>query len=388
MGQISLKRKLALIGPMGSGKSNLCRRLTQKFGFVSVDTDLEFTRKFGAIHDFFKTRGEAEFRKIECEIMKAAAESDAQIIATGGGAVLNKAGMNALRRRCDIVYLTAPIEVIKARIEKSDRPLKNDIERIVAERAPLYEKYADYIVDSSVDSFTMLEKQLALPRRVRYDTVLVDSDDTLLDFAAASAYAVNKALVSLGVNFDVEKAMKLFRPIVREVWEKFERGEVTREQLFVLRERKFADALGVTFAEGEFNTEYRKNLRETRFVRDGAIEFLKSLKARGVAVYIITNADVYCASERLKPVMPYADGAFISEAIGFSKPDARYFDAVFSRLGNVDKSRTVVFGDSESSDIAGGVGYGLDTVLYAPNGGDSLIADYTVASYAEFMSLL
>ena len=388
MGSLTLRRKIALIGPMGSGKSNLCRRLTQRFGFTTLDTDKEFVHRYGPIPEFFAEHGEAEFRKIECEIMEWAAQSDAQIIATGGGAVLNKRGMNALRRTCDIVYLTAPIDVLKARIAKSDRPLKNDIERIMNERAPLYEKYADYVVDSTVDSLPELEKCLAHPRRNRYDIALVDSDDTVLDFAAASAYALKKTLKSLGVLVDGDRAVELFRPVVRDVWASLERGEITRDELFIIREKNFASAIGVNFKEGEFNTEYRKNLRETQFVRYGAIEFLQSIKSRGVAVYIITNADMYCASNRLKPVLPYVDGMFVSEEIGYAKPDTRFFDAVNDRLGGIDKARTVVIGDSESSDIRGGVSYGLDTVLYAPGGYTSTAADYVISSYDEFMSVL
>ncbi|MCH5351627.1 MAG: HAD hydrolase-like protein [Clostridiales bacterium] len=388
MGSLTLKRKIALIGPMGSGKSNLCRRLTQFFGYKSLDTDKEFVNRYGSIPEFFSEHGEAEFRKIECEILKEAARSDVNVIATGGGAVLNKQGMNALRSSCDIVYLTAPIEVLKARIAKSDRPLKNDIERIMEERSPLYNKYADYIVDSSVDSLAELEKKLAFPRRNRYDILLVDSDDTILDFFVASAHALKKTLETLCIHTDGERAVELFRPIVRDVWARLERGEITRDELFVLRESNFGAAIGVKFEVGQFTDAYRKNLRETQFVREGAIEFLKNVRSRGISAYIITNADVYCASNRLKPVLPYVDGAFISEEAGYAKPDARYFDVVFKRLNFPNKNRIAVFGDSESSDIAGGVNYGLDTVLYAPNGAKTTAADFTVTSYDEFLSLL
>ncbi|MCH5158036.1 MAG: HAD-IA family hydrolase [Clostridiales bacterium] len=388
MGNITLKRKLALIGPMGSGKSNLCRRLTKFFGYKSFDTDKEFVARYGPIPEFFSAHGEAEFRSIECELLKEAAASGVDIIATGGGAVLNKQGMNALRKNCDIAYLTAPIEVLKTRIERSDRPLKNDIERIMEVRAPLYNKYADYVVDSSVDSLAELEKKLALPRRNRYDILLVDSDDTILDFHFASAYALKKTLKSLNVSFDGDRAVELFRPIVKDVWARLERGEITRDELFTLRESNFGKAIGVNFEVGRFTAEYRKNLRETQFVRDGAIDFLKSVRSRGIAVYIITNADVYCASNRLVPVLPYVDGAFISEEVGFAKPDKRYFDVVFGRLDNPDKNRVAVFGDSESSDIAGGLNYGLDTVLYAPSGQRETAADFTVTSYDELLSLV
>lgn len=383
-----MSRRLAFIGAMGSGKSSLARRYTAEFGGTVFDTDREFVKRYGSIPDFFARRGEAEFRRIEQKLLTEAAESDCSVISTGGGAVYSKSGMAAVRKHCDIVYLTAPVEVLKARIQRSDRPLKNDIERVVKERAPLYEKYADYTIDSSFDSLKELKKALEKPRKNRYDIVLVDSDDTLLDFNASCAQAVKNALKSLGVKFDPQKAVDIYRPLTEHYWKLHESGEISRQQLFLLRERDFAKSLGTEFKEGEFNKEYRRYLRQTKFVRYGAQEFLTSLDKRGVKSYIITNADSYCASERLKPVIEYTNGAFISEEIGYSKPDARFFDAVYKSIGCPDKNRVIVFGDGETSDIKGAVGYGLDCCLYAPNGYTATAADYCVRDYNEFLEVL
>ena len=136
-------KRYTLIGAMGCGKSALARRITGRLGGALFDTDAAFTRRYGNIRDFFVAHGESEFRRLEKEIMIEAAESDAAVVATGGGAVLNRDGMSALRRHTEIVFLTAPIEVLKNRIKNSDRPLKDRLEQTVFERAPLYNKYAD-----------------------------------------------------------------------------------------------------------------------------------------------------------------------------------------------------------------------------------------------------
>ncbi len=379
--------RLCFIGCMGSGKSSLARRYTAKYGGEVFDVDKEFAKLYGDISTFFATRGEAEFRRLEEQLMISAARGDYAVVSTGGGAVLSKRGMAALRAVCEVVFLSAPQQVLKARIEKSDRPLKTDLERVLRERMPLYEKYADYTVDSSVDSLSELEKALTFPRSRRYDVVLCDSDNTLLDFTRASAWAVEHTLSELGVKCDPERAVALYRPIVKDVWEKLERGEISRNQLFDLREDAFAAALGTHFERGAFNGLYRAYLRETRFVKDGAIEFLQQLKARGVAVYIITNADVYCASQRLKPIVPYVDGAFISEALGVNKPDVGFFEEINKRIC-LDRSRTIVFGDSPTADIKGAVDYGLDSCLFDPSGKLASDADYTAACYDDFLAII
>lgn len=382
------RRKLVLIGCMGSGKSRLARKYTEKYGGAALDTDKIFVERYGSISEFFERYGEAEFRKKEQQILIEAAASDAAIIATGGGAVTSKVGMNALRKSCDIIYLTAPIETLAARIQKSDRPLKGKLAEVLAARAPLYEKYADYIVDTSVDSLEELELALKSPRKNRYDIVLVDSDETLLDFLAAQKFALKNALDELNVKVDIDRALSHFKPIVETVWEMFNRGEITRDVLFDMRESMLGEAIGVKFAAGEFNSAYRKHLRSTKFVLYGAVDFLKELKARGIRAYVITNADTYCAEERLKPLLPYVDGAFISQSIGYSKPDRKFFEEVFKAIGEPDKNRVIVFGDSETADIKGAVNFGLDSCLYAKRISVDTSADFIATSYKNFLDIL
>lgn len=380
-------KKLAFIGPMGSGKSSLGRRYTAKYGGSVFDTDAVFTSRYGSISDFFANRGEAEFRKIEAELMREAAASTASVVSTGGGAVLNRAGMNALRRACDIVYLSAPEAELARRIARSDRPLKNDLHSILAARAPLYERYSDYRIDTSIDSLRELEKALLSPRKRRYDIALCDSDDTLLDFRKASTESVIATAHRLNIPRDDDTVVQVYSEQNCAVWRMLERGELTRDGLYAERVKRLGNALGLIIGD-EFNEIYVEEMRKTRFVLDGAIEFLDGLQAAGVKVYIITNSFTVFASERLKALDGHIDGAFVSDALGAYKPSPEFFDKVFELLGNVDRSRTIVFGDSETSDIAGAVGIGLDCCLYDPSGTRATAANFSVATYSEFFDIL
>ncbi len=384
-------KKLCLIGGMGSGKSSLSRRYGALVGGSIIDTDKEFTRRYGEISGFFERFGEKEFRKREEELMIEAANSDASVIATGGGAVLNKRGMYALRAACDIVYLTAPIEVLRKRIMHSDRPLRHDFDKVMVEREPLYRKYADYIIDTSDDSLRELMLALKKPRKLRYDIVLCDSDETLLDFNASYAFALKNTFVSLGVTVDRNSAIKIYREITDEVWGKLERGEITRKELEAMRAEMLASRLGVNFAPKDFNDVYVSEMQKTRFVIDGAIEFCDRVRATSAKLFVITNSFERIAKERLKALDGHIDGFFISETVGFNKPDVRFFDAVLKCIGDGDKSRMIVFGDSETSDIKGGADSGLDTCLFdrAEKHKDvETKADYHVKSYDEFFKLL
>lgn len=378
-------RRFTLIGAMGSGKSALARRIIARLGGTLFDTDAEFTRRYGSINAFFAEHGESEFRLLEKEIMVEAARSDAAVVATGGGAVLNRDGMNALRFNTEIVFLTAPVEVLKSRIKNSDRPLKDKLEQTVFERAPLYNKYADYVVDSSVDSFAEFNRVTSLPRKNRYDVLLCDSDNTLLDFDGASVWAIGEAVRELGLKTSAADFARAFLKATGTVWKKIERGELTREQLIVERVDMLGETLDEHIDPDAFNGAYMANMKKTRLVVDGSLDFLDALGARGIKRYIITNGFANVARERLKALDGRCEGVFISDELGAYKPAREFFDKVFDTIGSVDKSRVLVFGDGESSDIAGGRAYGLDTCLFDPSGTKSTAADYSVRDFSRLL---
>lgn len=140
-------RAVVFVGPMAAGKTSLGRRVAKELGIPFVDTDAVFVRRHGAISEFFGQRGEAEFRRIEAEIIaEELAAPGARIVALGGGAVLTEQTRVRLREHPVVLLMTTQAAVLRT-ANLSRRPLLRDDpeawNRILEERRPLYEEVAD-----------------------------------------------------------------------------------------------------------------------------------------------------------------------------------------------------------------------------------------------------
>lgn len=145
-----------LMGFMGTGKSEVGRRLAQRLGRAFVDTDEWIEARAGKrIAAIFNEEGEAAFRRLEREAVAAAANRGDAVIAVGGGAVLDPENVRRLREGGVLVHLTARPEVVLRRIgDGASRPLLRDdpeaaVARLLAEREPAYAAAADVVVDTS-----------------------------------------------------------------------------------------------------------------------------------------------------------------------------------------------------------------------------------------------
>ena len=145
-----------LVGPMGSGKSAVGRQLATRLDLAFVDSDAEIEARTGVdIPYIFEKEGEAGFREREREVLDVLTGRSRVLLSTGGGAVLDPANRDRLRSRGCVVYLRTSVKQQFARTRRSGhRPLlSNDdplgtLERLMLERAPLYEEAADLVVDT------------------------------------------------------------------------------------------------------------------------------------------------------------------------------------------------------------------------------------------------
>lgn len=132
---------------MAAGKSSLGLRVAKELRVPFVDTDSVFQRKYGAITDFFATHGEAEFRRIEAEIIaEQLAEPGLRVVALGGGAVLTESTRELLAEFPVVLLMTTQEAVLKT-ANLARRPLLRDNPQawgqILAERRPFYEAVSD-----------------------------------------------------------------------------------------------------------------------------------------------------------------------------------------------------------------------------------------------------
>jgi len=154
-----MKTNIALIGFMGTGKTTIGKTLAQKLGKTFVEIDALIAQKAGkSIADIFKEDGEIAFRQLEIEVTKEIAEKDNQVIACGGGIVLNRINIDRLKKNAVIVFLTVSFDVIEKRVSAGSRirPLlegstdrAKTIRELMEFRQPFYDRAADIKVNSS-----------------------------------------------------------------------------------------------------------------------------------------------------------------------------------------------------------------------------------------------
>ena len=186
-------------------------------------------------------------------------------------------------------------------------------------------------------------------------TILIDLDETLLDFSRAEACALERALRESGAPYS-EEIRQRYHAINGEQWELLEDGVLTREQALVRRfERLFAE-LGLEGLDAGINDRYESYLEDGRWLLPGALELLKIL-APEYRLYAASNGGGTVQNRRLEGagIREYFQGVFISEEVGFDKPSAEFFNACFARIG-----------DSLTSDIRGGRNAGLRTCWFNP----------------------
>lgn len=146
---------LILCGMMGCGKTTIGRKIAENTGKRWLDTDDFIVEKHGKITDIFAKHGEAYFRDLETETVRALAQEDGLIISVGGGLVLRAENNALLRQNGKIVYLRANIETLLSRLQKdtqrpllqSDEGLSTRLTGLLTVRAPIYERVCDYAVD-------------------------------------------------------------------------------------------------------------------------------------------------------------------------------------------------------------------------------------------------
>lgn len=220
--------------------------------------------------------------------------------------------------------------------------------------------------------------------------VLIDIDDTLLDFTKCANDAIKSACNKFGVPYTTT-LVDTFHPINLDLWHKLEKKEVTKEKLFDTRFQIVFDKLGIKADGIAFETAFRENFHESAILVDGARDLLEYLRSK-YKVYVASNASMHQQTNRMKraELDGYIDGYFVSEEIGFPKPQKEFFDACFKALPDVKPQDVVMIGDSLSADIKGACEYGLKTIWYNHRNEPTadVKCDYIVSRLSEIKNIL
>ena len=202
------------------------------------------------------------------------------------------------------------------------------------------------------------------------DTILWDIDGTLLDFPAAEKAAVQACFRAFGLGECTDEMAARYSRLNVRWWERLELGEVTKAQLLTGRFEEFFRQEGVVCRDiGAFNDDYQLRLGDTICYKDDSLALVKSLRGR-VRQYAVTNGTLAAQTKKLRRsgFGAILDGVFISENVGAEKPSPLFFERVFEAAAPVDRARTMIVGDSLTSDMRGGEAAGIVTCWYNPEG--------------------
>ncbi|HKX30784.1 MAG TPA: YjjG family noncanonical pyrimidine nucleotidase [Blastocatellia bacterium] len=226
-----------------------------------------------------------------------------------------------------------------------------------------------------------------------YPWLWFDADGTLFDYHRSEGLALERAFQSVETPFN-DEALEVYRGINRQLWQAFERREITPAALQIRRFELLMEALELPCSAGELGAAYLEQLAICAELIDGAQDLLQALHANGGCRFaIVTNGLQAVQRSRLalSPLRDYITELIISEEVGEAKPEPAFFAAAFHRLGNPDPREVLIIGDSLTSDMRGGADYGIDTCWYNPAGeprpGDLRIT-YEIAHLTELLAVL
>ena len=221
--------------------------------------------------------------------------------------------------------------------------------------------------------------------------VLLDLDDTILDFHRAEAAAIRKTFSELGLAAADESVMR-YSEINAAHWQMLERGEITRSQVLTGRFQQLFNEIGVEHDPEQTQRIYEAHLSRGHYFIPGAEALLKTLSGK-FQLYLVSNGNAVVQESRLKSagIAPYFSGIFISELIGADKPSRAYFDRCFAQIPAFDPDQAILVGDSLTSDILGGINTGVKTCWFNPHHrqqNPEIQPDYEIEQLSQLPELL
>ena len=143
------RRSIVLVGMMGAGKSSVGRRLAARLGMPFVDADTEIESAAGmSIPEIFARHGEDYFRSGEARVISRLLDGGPQVLATGGGAVMDPRTRDLIRSKGISIWLKADLDVLSKRTKRrGDRPLVDKMKDLLPLREPIY-ALSDIVVQS------------------------------------------------------------------------------------------------------------------------------------------------------------------------------------------------------------------------------------------------
>ncbi len=224
----------------------------------------------------------------------------------------------------------------------------------------------------------------------KYRWLIFDADHTLFDFDHAQERAFYALLSDQGIDPN-DELYHIYQDINHAAWRALEQGTLSPAEIKYVRFERFFKKIGHPADARLAGQRYLQYLSMCNDLLPGADQLIRSL-AQDYRMLLITNGlkEVQRTRFENSPLFPFFEDLIISEEVGVAKPDPEIFEIAF-RNRNVDKTKILMIGDNLSSDIAGGLNWGIATCWYNPlqkKNTSGLIPHYEINSFRALQIIL
>ena len=217
-----------------------------------------------------------------------------------------------------------------------------------------------------------------------YKWILLDLDNTIFDFSASSRLAFNAFLNDFNIQ-EQSHYYDIYKKVNAIAWQKLEQGKIGSDEVKWTRFEDFFNAIGIDENPHQANISYLDHLVDNfRFI-ERAEEIVAYLGAQ-YALAAVTNGLKRVQRPRLhrSGIMDAFAAIVVSEEVGCAKPQQAFFDVAFSEMGNPERKDVIIVGDNLTSDIKGGLDYGIDTCWYNH---DRIVNGHDIKPHFEIQKL-
>ncbi len=201
---------------------------------------------------------------------------------------------------------------------------------------------------------------------MNYNLLIFDADGTLFDFDKTEKLALKNTFLKNNLGRFTSDKIFIYQKVNKQIWKEFEDGQISAEKLKVERFKRFLHEIGKpNISPSQVSDGFLFYLSQNSDLLPGAENLLTELSMK-FRLVLMTNGLTKVQKPRFanSSIAKYFELLIISEEIGLAKPNHEIFDYTFQKLNFTDKSKTLIIGDNLSSDIQGGINFGIDSCWF------------------------
>lgn len=226
---------------------------------------------------------------------------------------------------------------------------------------------------------------------MNYNLVIFDLDNTLLDFDKMELGSLSQSLEKHNIEA-TDNLINSYISINKDLWAGLESGTHSKAEILELRFEMLFEKYNLVGNPSLLNKDYLAGMSDHIHLIDHAEEILNHCLDK-VKLVIVTNGVKSAQDTKMDKsgLNKYFSEVIISDVAGYHKPNVKIFDYLENKIGKIDKDKTMIIGDSLTSDIQGGINYGIDTCWFNPKSDENTLGNqinYEIRSLNELYDIL